>query len=213
MYDAYEDCLGELEQFATKDGISEFRVARETFHSITGQFEDGEPWFEIRMKMFMDWFLLDREGPSGATPLEVYLLEVGHTLSTHIFEKMVHLTSTLRSAFKIESIAGETLLLSDMLRGGQWEATATSPAAGLESEDLIDARIAYFNNRLIMCPGTVLHPRQAHKQIFEIIERAKTEGMPPRETVDHLDKMKLKLDRYSNVRIQHIYRYPGETRL
>jgi hypothetical protein len=34
--------------------------------------------------------------------------------------------------------------------------------------------------------------------------------MPPRELVDHLDKMRLKLDRYSNVRIRHVYQYPDD---
>ena len=213
MLKTYEDYLDVLEKFATKEGISEFRIAREAFHTATGKFEDGEPWFEIRMKMFMDWFLLDREGRSGITPIEAYLSELGHTLPSDMFEQMTYLTTTLRSAFSIAHIKGNLLLLDDLASGGEWEVTATSPTAGLEKSDIIDARIAYFDGGLIMCPGTVLHPREAADRVLGIIARARAEGMPAREIVDHLDKMRLKLDKYSNVRIQHIYRHPNDTRL
>jgi hypothetical protein len=213
MFDAYEDYLNVLESFATKDGISEFRVAREAYHTATGKFEDGEPWFEIRMMMFMDWFLLDRQGRNGLTPIEAYLTERGHTLSPEVFRQMAHLTSTLRSAFQIASIKDNTLYLNDLIRGGEWEVTATSPTAGLEKSDIIDARIAYFGRRPIMCKGIVLHPREAADRVLDIIARSRSEGMAAAELVDHLDKMRLKLDKYSNVRIQHIYRHPSETRL
>ncbi len=213
MFETYEDYLDHIEKHATRDGISDFRIAREAFHNATGKFEDGEPWFEIRMKMFMDWYLLDREGPDGLTPLETYMESQAALLAPEVYRQLIHLTATLRSVFQIEQISGASLLLNDLSRGGQWEAEATSPVLGLEGGDIIDARIAYFDNRLIMCPGTVLHPREAKERVLNIIARAKAEGMPPRETVDHLDKMRLKLDRYSNVRIQHIYRYPGDSRL
>ena len=214
MYVTYEDYLNQVEKFATQSGIAEFRVAREAFHSATGKFEDGEPWFEIRMKMFMDWFLLDREGSNGMTPLETFLLEKRVSLPSGVYDQMVHLTSTLRSVFLIEQVMGaSTLVLDDISNGGQWEVAATSPILGLERGDIIDARIVYFDGRPIMCPGTVLHPREAKERVLDIIARAKSEGMAPREIVDHLDKMRLKLDRYSNVRIQHIYRYLNDTRL
>jgi hypothetical protein len=213
MFETYDDYLNQIEKFAIENDISEFRVAKEAFHTATGKFEDGEAWYELRMKMFMDWFLLDRKGRNGITPLETYLLMLGNDLSTDVFEQMVHLTTTLRAAFRIECIKGHTLLLDDIISGGEWEVEATSPIAGLERGDLIDARIAYFGGRPIMCPGTVLHPREAREHVLNIVARAKAEGMPARETVDHLDKMRLKLDKYSNVRIQHIYQYPGDTRL
>ena len=213
MFETYEDFLDLLEKHAIKDGIADFRIAREAFHTSTGKFEDGEPWFEMRMKMFMDWYLLDRAGENELTPLESYLETHAAQLPEKVYQQLIHLTATLRSVFQIEQISGISLLLNDLSRGGQWDVEATSPVVGLERDDIIDARIAFFDNRLIMCPGTVLHPREAKSRVLDIIARAKAEGMAPREMVDHLDKMRLKLDRYSNVRIQHIYRYPGDSRL
>lgn len=213
MLETYEDFVDLLEKHAAKDGVGDFRIAKEAFHTATGKFEDGEPWFEMRMKMFMDWYLLDREGDEGLTPLESYLETHAAQLPENVYQQLIHLTATLRSVFQIERISRTSLLLNDLCCGGQWDVEATSPVVGLERDDIIDARIAYFGQRLIMCPGTVLHPREAKSRVLDIIARARAEGMPPREMVDHLDKMRLKLDRYSNVRIQHIYQYPGDSRL
>ena len=104
------------------------------------------------------------------------------------------------------------MVLEDLALGGVWEVLSTTPTAGLEKEDLIQTRVIYFQKRLITCHGTVLHPKEARDAVLTIIARAKAEGMPPRELVDHLDKMRLKLDKYSNIRIQHIYRYPKDAR-
>ena len=66
-----------------------------------GKFEDGEPWFELRMTMFLDWYLLSRVGPEGMTPVERYLTHFGHALSKEEHEQMVHLTTTMRSVFSL----------------------------------------------------------------------------------------------------------------
>ena len=213
MLDTYEDYLDELEKDAVQDGYGEFRLAREEFHNNTGVFEDGEPWFEIRMKMFMEWYLLERIGHSGMTPLESYLVVNGATLEKDVFRQMEALSGTHRAVFCISKIEGRQLALEDLAAGGHFEVTGISPTVGLEKDDIIQARLALFHGTMILCPTVVLHPKEARDDVRTIIARARAEKMPPRELTDHLDKMRLKLDRYSNVRIQHIYKYPGDTRL
>ena len=213
MLETYEDYLAELEKEAVRDGYSEFRLAREEFHNNTGVFEDGEPWFEIRMKMFMEWYLLERIGHSGMTPLETYLFRNGETLERDVYRRMEALNNTHRAVFCISKIDGRHLSLEDLAAGGHFEVTGIMPTVGLEKDDIIEARSALFDDVMILCPTVVLHPKEAREDVRTIIARARGEKMPPRELTDHLDKMRLKLDRYSNVRIQHIYRYPGDTRL
>jgi hypothetical protein len=210
MLESYEDYLTKVEDNAVASGTADFRLAREEFHNATGKFEDGEPWFEIRMKMFMEWYLLDRTGTSGLTPLEEFLVSRGSGLDSRERAQLEHLTATHRSAFRIAKIKGAALVLEDLILGSVWEVESTTPTAGLEKDDIIDTRVIYFGGKLIVCQGTVLHPKEARNSVLTIIARAKAEGMPQRELVNHLDKMRLKLDRYSNVRINHIYRYPTD---
>jgi hypothetical protein len=212
MWETYNDYMANIEEEATKAGFSDFKLAREEFHNATGKFEDGEAWFELRMKMFIDWYLLDRLGPSGRTPAEDYLWLYGDTLPPDVRRQIEHFTVTLRSTFRINRIKDNVLILDDLGGGGRWEVESTIPTVGLEKSDIIDTRIVFFRGKLIIGGGTILHPREAHALILSIVARANAEAMPPREMVDHLDKMRLKLDKYSNVRIQHIYRSPQDAR-
>lgn len=210
MLDSYQDYLDLIENHATALGIADFRLAREEYHNTAGKFEDGEPWFELRMMMFLEWYLLDRIGPFDMTPVEHFIATKAGELSPPVRAQLEHLTTTLRSVFRINRIRGNELVLDDLALGGLWEVESTTPTAGLEKDDILQTRVILFGGKLVICHGTVLHPKEARESVTSIIARAKAEGMPPRELVDHLDKMRLKLDRYSNVRINHIYRYPTD---
>ncbi len=210
MLEVYEDYLDLIETEAIKDGIGDFRMAREEFHNLAGKFEDGEPWFELRMNMFLDWCLLDRPGPDNMTPVARFLTVRGNDLNVEQKAQMEYLTVTQRSVFRLIEAKGDTLRLEDLARGGEWLVHSTLPTVGLSSRDILDARIVFFGGRPTVGRGIVLHPREAHEAINEIVDRAQTEHLPPATLVNHLDKMRLKLDRYSNVRIKHVYKYPGD---
>ncbi len=213
MFENYEDCLNALEKHAVKDGYADFRLAREEFHEKTGVFEDGEPWFESRMRMFLEWYLLERVGSLGLSPIQSYLLENKGTLSESDFLQMTYMSVTLRSVFRAHKLNNKIVHLDELARGGQWMAKADGPLIGIEKDDIFQARIYMFRDEIMMGTSIVLHPKEARDDVENIIARSKASHMPAREIVDHLDKMRLKLHRYSNVRIQHVYKYPGDTRL
>lgn len=210
MAGSYEPLLDRLQSHATRDGLDDARLAREEFHRRTGEFVEGEPWYELRMNMFLDYYLLDRPSISGATPAESFLRAHGHTLDPADRVAFEHLTVTLRTAFRLRRIRGVELDLDDLGGGGRWRAIWTLPPAGLAAGDILDARIVLVDGVPTTGRSAVLHPREAHEAIGKIVERAHGAGMSPRALVDHLDKMRLKLDRYSNVRIRHVYQYPDD---
>lgn len=208
--ETYEDYITAIETEALKKGSGDFRLAREAFQNATGHFEDGEPWFDLRMEMFLDWYLLDRPSPSGATPVEQYLINYFEELSDKERSQLEYFTNTLRSVFEIMKLKGSELWLRDIAGGGRWAVHSETPTVGFMKGDIIGTRIVYFDKKPIVGRGTVLHPRHAREAIVKIVARAEKEDMPTQELIDHLDKMRLKLDRYSNIRIQHVYRYPGD---
>lgn len=210
MIELYEEYLEQIEADAVKEGLGDLRLAREEFHNLTGKFEDGEPWFELRMMMFLDWYLLDRPGPDERTPVERYLDLHAAELSPKETVQLEYLTSTMRSTFEILFTKGSELCLLDLLRGGEWLVHCTMTTVGLSKGDILGARIVFFDGKPSIGRGIVLHPREAHEVINSIIARARQEQFPMGQLCNHLDKMRLKLDRYSNVRISHIYRYPSD---
>jgi len=210
MDGVYESMLERIQAYATRHGLDDARLAREEFHRRTGEFVEGEPWYELRMNMFLDYYLLDRPGSDGATPAEAFLASFGHTLESATLRDFEHLTVTLRSVFRLRRIRGSELELDDLGGGGRWRVTWTLPSIGLAIGDIIDTRIVLVGGVATTGRSGVLHPREAHEAIGKIVARARKASMPPRVLVDHLDKMRLKLDRYSNVRIRHVYQYPDD---
>lgn len=206
-----ENYIENVQNNAVDTGLTDFRLAREEFHKLAGEFEEGESWFEVRMTMFLDWYLLERKGQDELTPNQRYMKEFGHLLSEVELQQHELLNVTLRSTFQIISkLKDDWLLLEDIISGGHWKAKWTLPAVGLKADDILNSRLIMHNDNLQIGRGAVLHPSEAHDVIFEIIERAKKELFPPQKLVYYLDKAKLKLDRYSNVKIRHVYKYPTE---
>lgn len=208
---SYSSHIERIRQNTLQDGLADIRLAREEFHRLTGEFDEGEPWFELRMTMFHDWYLLDRTGQDGRTPAQRFLDESRRELDVSgELKQFANLTVTLRSAFTLRKIRGNLLLMDDLILGGRWLATWTLPTVGLAVNDILDSRIVLVHGIPTTGRGTVLHPREARESIEKIVDRAIAQRMPPRTIVDHLDKMKLKLDRYSNVKIRHVYQYPDD---
>ena len=163
------------------------------------------------MTMFLDWYILDRPGPNGLTPVEHYMVRHSQDMDPVEIKQLEYLTVTMRSVFLLQAVDKERLWLQDIVRGGQWLVKSTVPTVGLTKGDILGARIVFFDGEPTMGRGIVLHPKEAQEVILEIVSRARREGASPKKLVEHLDKMRLKLDRYSNVRIQHVYRHPSET--
>ena len=199
-----------LERDASSAGLADFRLAREEFHKLTGEFEEGEPWFETRMTMFMDWYLLERKDSNGLTPVTRYLVAHQDDLDDADLQAFQQLRVSMRSTFQIQKISGDNLLLEDLILGGQWKARWILPFAGLKTDDIFNSRLILSGTEIEVGRGAVLHPTDAHEALFDIVDRARRNHMPLNQAVCYLDKVKLKLDRYSNVKIRHVYKYPTD---
>ena len=204
-----EDYFELIETEGARDPFDDLKLARDEFHNLTGKFEDGEPWFEQRMTMFLDWYLLERPGRDGRTPVERILAR--GELRQEELNELRHFTCSMRSVFQIKEIKGELITIEDLVRGGLWLARTTISAVGLNRGDIMGARLVFFaGSPTLLVKSLVLHQPEAHEAILGIISKGKSEKAPSAYLVNQLDMMRLKMDRYSNVRIQHVYRYPGD---
>jgi len=213
MAGTFEADLERIQRWTSDSDLADLVAARKEFHHLTGEFDEGEPWFEVRLAMFLDWYHLDRRAPGGSTPAERFLAHHRRVLDPEEIRRFELLTVTQRSSLRLLSISKNDLLLDDLAGGGRWLVRWTLPVVGLSVGDILCARIAMVAGRLTAGRGAVLHPREAHDAVERIIARARDERMPPRVLVDHLDKMRLKLDRYSKVRTRHVYQYPTDALL
>lgn len=196
---------------ATGDAnLVDVRRARRQFQELTGKFEEDEPWFEQRMKLFLEWFVLDRIGRDGLLPAERFLVEESETLEEGEVEIFGGFTATQRSLLRIDRWHSGRIEFTDMLGGGIWSVQQKEPMVGLQKGDLLDARIIPFRGELYLGRGLLFHPRVARESIQEVLEQAHEKGLLCFELVNLLASQRLRFDRYRNVKVNNIYQLPGD---
>ena len=191
-----------------EDYVVDVRRARREFQELTGKTEEDESWFEQRMTLFLEWYVLDRPGPTGLTPAQRFLVEEQGELKGHEPEIFEGLTATQRSLYRLDRWHSGRIEFTDMIGGGSWSVYQDQPMVGLQKGDLIDARLVPFRGDLYLGRGLIFHPRVAADHILRMLEEAHGRGLLSFALVDLLASLRLRFDRYRNVKVQHVYRIP-----
>jgi len=166
-----------VEHYAAADRAGILGEAQAEFQRRTGDYEPGQPWYEERIRLFHDWFLLDRLLPEGRVPL-----------------------------FELDRPGGRTLRLLDRIGGAVFEVPMEAGLAGLAACELLDARLLSPGGTLVLARGLLVHPRPAHDMILEVVRRGRSAaGGAPWDLLDILARMKAAWDRSENPRVAAIY--------
>lgn len=196
-----------LGHFAEAPRAEPLAAAQAEFQRRTGEYEPGQPWYEERIRLFHDWFLLDHLLPSGRVGLAQFVHDAGGGLSDA--QRAVYadiLRAGHRSLFEVDRSRGPGLRLLDRIGGAAFEVATEPGLAGLAVCDLIDARLLHPGGEIVLARGLLVHPRQAHDAILELVVRARADvGGAPWEILDVLARMKRAWDRADNPRIAAIY--------
>jgi len=197
-----------VDHFIAEAEIDELSRAREEHAALTGWFEDDEEWFDERMTHFHDWYILDRTGDDALTPAERFLKDNDESLVPEEKAYFEGLTLTHSSAFAVENWNKETIFMEDLIGGGKWAVCRDMPMAGFAQQDIISCRLVPAGDIIYMGRSIIAHPRQAHESIREILDLSRSRKELEWSLADKLLKMRLKFDRYPNMRLKHVYRDP-----
>jgi hypothetical protein len=183
-------------------------AAQAAFQQRTGEYEAGRAGYEERIRLFHDWFLLDRVLPTGRVALAEFLHQVGPALAGE--QRAVYhglLAASHRSLFEVDRSHAARLRLHDRIGGTVYDLPAETAPPGVLTCDLLDARLLRpGDGEPLLARGLLVHPRQAREAILELIEVARRDvGAPPWELPDTLARMKLAWDRADNPRVAAIY--------
>ncbi len=190
--------------------LVEVRRARREFQELTGRFEEDEAWFEQRMTLFLEWYVLDREGLDGLTPAEQFLQAEAATLEEEDLEIFDGFCSTQRTLVRIERCRNGRIELTDMIGGAQWSVYQSDPMVGLQKGDLLDVRIVPFCGLLHLGHGMIFHPRAATECIQEVLAEAHGRGLLSTVLLNLLASQRLRFERYRHVKVKNVYKLPPD---
>lgn len=176
--------------------------AREVFHARTGPFEPGEPFYEERVRAFFDWALVEHR--QGAL-LRALLPRLG---AAHR-ELAIAMMRSMRSLYRVgERERHGQPVLQCMLGGARFEVRRDDgPAARLRPGDVLDGRLVGTRQGVLLAPGPIFHPREAHEAIERLLAEAQAAHRRDATLLDPLLRMRMRFDRFASIHARHVYRY------
>jgi hypothetical protein len=161
-------------QFASQGALAEeLRRARSEFIARTGDLFESDASYERRIAMFLEWYVLDRTvtDQPNATPAKLYIDSVLAAHTTPEITEMRNLTRTVLSLFEFKRAKNDQLRVVDLLSGEKIEVFERRKPAGLESGDILEARLVPQGDRYMFSESYAVHPREAKKPILTATKR------------------------------------------
>jgi hypothetical protein len=209
-----DEVLEALVRRATEaDGGVDLGCAREAFHERAGAFEAGEPGYEPRIQFFLDWYLCTWVSPDGSRPAA----RAARSADEQAIAGAC--ANSERCLMRVLEVDGALVRVTDPLGGARFRITQT-PGPGperLRPDDVFDGHLIVLDERILLMPGPIFHPPEAHEPLAAILARARdhetldgsaSDAADARtELLDALLRMQLRLERFTSMRARHIYRW------
>ena len=201
--------------WASKDR-DDIVAAKHDYFAATGEVFEDDSCIESRMQSFFNWYLLDRaRGEPKLTPAQRFLKEEGATLAGAEKAVFMGFTSSRHSLYEIKKIGvglirvrEELVKLRDAFTGDDFLVTERRKLPGLQSGDLIEARLLPVGDQLHFSTAFTYHPRQVRAQVLKEIKKRKKAGtLEARGFVWELERMALHIERFKNLPAETIYSF------
>ena len=180
--------------------------AHEEYFGKTGAIFEDDQSFEMRMAIFLEWYVFDRKLiDREQTPLQ-YMLE--HTPTDFNGEEKVvleKLTQNRHSIFEFGKAKGQNVNLIDLSNGEKVQVFERRGTAGFVKGSIFEARLLPVDDTYYFSGPMLFHPQDTKKFIKKYFKNNNAEKL---DIILNLSAMRLKLERYRHIPLDKIYVLP-----
>ena len=207
MAEVLEPCLRRLHEFVARPEFAEeLNRAKAGFFEQVGMPKDGEPFVEMRLASFIEWFIFERTlDRLRQTPVELYLSRHGLELSEPERELCRTLTKTLHRLFQVKKIKNGEAVLRDLIDKKKYKGVRNLPK-NLHAGDIAELRLVPLGKEYVAMEAYCYHPSEAHKFILGEAKRVRKNGDDPLGFMRRLMAMSTKWERYPRMKVLEIYK-------
>jgi hypothetical protein len=166
----FEEIYERMVTFASDGELAEeLTRARGEYVARTGDLFETDPNYEHRIAAFLEWYTLDRLVSShNMTPAGLYIDRVTQTgeATPPELQRIRDLSRTTLSLFEFRRARREHIEVVDLLSKTKLRINERRKPAGLESGDILEARIVPCDEMLFFSEVFCVHPREARKAIL-----------------------------------------------
>ena len=193
------------------------RAKREHFEEY-GEPHEEDRSYEVRVNGMLDAYLYEFRLPgSPLSTVERFVESEGTALPAEDLAAYRALAQSVHALFEVRKIKDGFVRLRDVFTSKDVEVTERRQVAGLNKDDVLEARLLPFEGGLFFSGAFLYHPREARKPILGEVKRMRKDAgkeavIDVRPFLARLSRMALKMERYRNVRLESIYDFSAEAR-
>ncbi len=185
-----------LEQMDHIDVHAELSVAREEFYRLRGKPVPADPFYDTFMNLFLEWFLIERPGVDGESPLHHYVREhrgVPEELALH------HLLAGHHSLFEVMTPWKKDFFwLRDLVYGDDWLVSHWPPFPGIDPGQPLEGRIVSYGDRVCLTPSVVVFPFSSRDALRKLLASCR-DRLPLSDILALLSKMSIRSFRFQHM--------------
>ncbi|MCP3099591.1 hypothetical protein LZ198_12005 [Myxococcus sp. K15C18031901] len=206
---SYQPYLDQLIAFGSADSRkADLLDAKAEYFRLTGEVFEDDKLFELRMASFLDFYLYDRVSPpAGKTPAVEFYEQRAASSSPEESNAFRSFTETVHGLFEVRKLGKGLVRLRELYSGKDFDVTERRHIAGLETGDILEARLIPFGGHLLFSSAFCYHPRVAVKAIKAEVKRRKKKEpeRSPDELVWECARRALNMERYRQLAVEKLY--------
>lgn len=212
---SYQPYLDQLIAFGSEESRKpDLLAAKAEYFRHTGEVFEDDKIFELRMASFLDYYLYDRPSPlTGKTPAAELYEQRQQTATPEEANAFRSFTETVHGLFEVRKLGKGLVRLRELFSGKDFDVTERRNIAGLETGDIIEARLIPFGGHLLFSSAFCYHPRVGVKSIKAEVKRWKKKepDRPQKELVWECARRALKVERYRQIAVEKLYDFTVKT--
>lgn len=207
----------QLVRFASEAPLAEeLQQAKAEFLHRTGDLFESDGAFERRIAAFLEWYVLDRpaRAAGGKRPVDVYIEKKASEAiaAPDDLARVQGFATTRPSLFEFKRAKDEQMSLVDLLdtdkKTAKVQVYERRKPAGLESGDILEARLVPYDGKLMFSEAIQVLPREGRKVIVKVCKRYRAEmaqTMPRIDLVHRVAFFANRCERYKHVAVAKIF--------
>jgi hypothetical protein len=179
--------------------------ARAAFEAITSPIDPQAADYEGRISHFFEAYV-SCPNMNGRPPIAGFAESAG-PFSAEERRQLEGFLSSHRTLIDVIEIDGEEGRVHDRLLDGRYRVRLSEADRKLYVGDKFDGRLVPLGEQIVLSPGRVYHPREAHASLDRLLTEASNAVRKDPATLDALLRMRARFLSFESIRAEHVYRF------
>ena len=179
-------------------------AARRDYEERRGRVHQEDELWEPWSAAFVEWFVVERVGPTGVPPALVTAREMREAGDDRA-DLVTSLVTSHRSLFEVTAMKPGRIEMLDLLGGAELHVVEQRALHGVEVGDVAELRLVGARGEVRFGRTFIYHPKAARNAIVERSRAMLAKGSSRRDVIDAIAQLRVQVTRYRHMAPSRVY--------